>query len=670
MPQWLPGGKTQGKEYSCGSVAGGSGDSFRVNLDTGKWAEFSGSLKGGDLISLYAAVRNLNNGEAYISLGGQTDPFDFKHPAHGQPSSTWTYRDASGQTLMIVARYETATGKQFLPWIPHGDRFKCKGLLAPRPLYGLDLLAARPDAPILIVEGEKTAEAARSIAPQFVVVTWSNGAKAWSKTDWTPIYGRKAALWPDADKPGVEAMTEIANLLATHAQIKLLDISQYTDGQDAADVNLTPEQFSAWCKDTPYYAVSAKPVPVTPIQPDISVNVAVTNDTPAPTESQYVAIERLGLAVTDSGKPICNASNVVRFLSGDSKHAGHIWFDDFYGRIITDIDVSNREWRDADTLKLMLFMQNDLGMHTLRVSHVDEAVSGYAQTNRKNEPRDWLDSLVWDKTERLHQLFMSYFGTEATPYYAAAGHNFMVGMVARVFRPGCQNDQMIVLEGPQNAGKTSALRIIGGAWYSEMSESVQNKDFLLILKGRMLLEIAELDSFSKAEVNRIKQVISCPMDRYRSPYGKNVEDHSRTCIFAGTTNDNEYLRDRTGARRFIPIRCGKINLQSLKDDRDQIFAQAVHIFKSGETWHLYPTEETSQMQAERTQTDEWDEILRAQLGMSIRTTILEASTILKLTADRLTMSDQKRIANCLRNLGFSKKVLRNGGVLQKTWVKE
>ena len=114
-------------------------------------------------------------------------------------------------------------------------------------------------------------------------------------------------------------------------------------------------------------------------------------------------------------------------------------------------------------------------------------------------------------------------------------------------------DNMIVLEGEQGSLKSTALGALGGPWYAEVNESVQSKDFHLSLQGKMIIEIAELDSFSKAETTRIKQVITCQTDRYRKPYGHYTEDHPRTCVFAGSTNEDQYLRDHTGGWRFVPF---------------------------------------------------------------------------------------------------------------------
>lgn len=144
LEQLLPRGKVQGNEYVCASIAGGHGTSFSVNLQTGVWAEFNGDLKGGDIISLYAAIKGLSQSDAYLALGGEPDNTPtLKHPKHGLPSMSWRYLSKSGCPIMYIARYETTDGKTFLPWTPNNHGWHCKSLPSPRPLYGLHLLESR-----------------------------------------------------------------------------------------------------------------------------------------------------------------------------------------------------------------------------------------------------------------------------------------------------------------------------------------------------------------------------------------------------------------------------------------------------------------------------------------------------------------------------------------------
>ena len=222
---------------------------------------------------------------------------------------------------------------------------------------------------------------------------------------------------------------------------------------------------------------------------------------------------------------------------------------------------------------------------------------------------------------------------------------------------------MVVLEGAQGIGKTNALRAIGGEWYTEAHEAVTSKDFFMTMQGKLLIEIAELDSFSRAEVTRIKQVITCKTDRFRAPYGRSAKDNPRQCVFVGTTNESHYLRDHTGGRRFWPMKCGKIDLELIKQNREQFFAEAVTRFKAGEPWYEMPIE-THEEQEQRRQVDEWEEPIADHLSNPTiaETTVFEIATeCLKFDVPKIDRSVQIRIAAALRKLGWE---LPNNG---PTW---
>jgi putative DNA primase/helicase len=163
------------------------------------------------------------------------------HTRYGKPSALWTYRNADGDVLGYIARYDPqGERKQIVPWTWDGDRWGMGQWPAPRPLYGLQELAERPGAAVLVVEGEKAADAARRFAGPYVVVTWPAGAMAADKADWTPLTGRKVLLWPDADEPGRKAMERVAQIIHERvSEVKVLEVSDQPDGWDAADAEFT-----------------------------------------------------------------------------------------------------------------------------------------------------------------------------------------------------------------------------------------------------------------------------------------------------------------------------------------------------------------------------------------------------------------------------------------------
>lgn len=267
LEQWLPGGRRQGNEYVCGDLNGGPGGSMSVNITTGKWSDFATGEKGGDPVSLYAAINGMKMGDAARELSnqfglGDTPPIqrkksqdkkpqvkvvmpvpdaaglpDCHHFKHGSPSQMWCYRDEQGQVLQFVARYDLTTGgKQYFPWTWNGTGWQMKHPTSERPLYGLEKLAARPDAPVVICEGEKAVDAAQRQYPDAVFVTWSSGSSSVKQAYWEPLHGRDVTIWPDADDAGTKAAEDVVLALKNiAASVGVADVSDKPDKWDAAD---------------------------------------------------------------------------------------------------------------------------------------------------------------------------------------------------------------------------------------------------------------------------------------------------------------------------------------------------------------------------------------------------------------------------------------------------
>ena len=306
LPDLLPGGEIVGNEYRCADLRGGKGRSVGVNLSTGVWSDFASGESGGDLIALVAKSSNIKMGEAYQFLADKLVYTNGVMSGHQQPANqskpveklatppvdvappklqgvNWCYRDFDGRPMFFIERVDIGGKKQFYPtsWSESSGCWVKRAWPNNRPLYGLELLSSRPDAPILVCEGEKAAEMARKLYHIGVVVTWSGGAKAWSKTDWSPLYNRaKITLWPDADDAGVKAMTKIAEQLATRGpEVKILSVSDMPDGWDAADAvndGLDAAKFMAW----------ARPRAKLFAQPSVSNPDPPHNDTPMPHERE------------------------------------------------------------------------------------------------------------------------------------------------------------------------------------------------------------------------------------------------------------------------------------------------------------------------------------------------------------------------------------------------
>lgn len=373
----------------------------------------------------------------------------------------------------------------------------------------------------------------------------------------------------------------------------------------------------------------------------------------------------LGLTIAASGEPHANTANAARVLRLHPDWAGKIWLDTFR----SDVMGPDGVWSDVDTTKAAIHMQEVVGIPKMTPQTVASAVPVVAAENARSSAREWMESLIWDGQERLDWLFSVGFGAPDNDYTRAVSKCFLIGAVARVYEPGAKVDAMPVLEGAQGRGKSTGLRVLfGDDWFAEMSESPSNKDFYLALQGKLLLEIAELDAFGRADITAVKRVMTATSDRFRAPYATKAMDHPRQCVFSGTTNRDDWNRDSTGARRFWPVACGEVALKWIAHEREQLFAEAVHRYKAGESWWDVPQEAAQEEQAARAEGDPWDEVVDRYLTGKDRATV---AAVLEhgigMTPDKFTKSAEMRVANILRRFGWTRRKRRIEGAPAWVW---
>lgn len=373
------------------------------------------------------------------------------------------------------------------------------------------------------------------------------------------------------------------------------------------------------------------------------------------------------LDCTNSDIPRSTLANAVLVLQHDPEFGPeHIYYDEFLDRVLF-ANSPTRQWRDDDDTRLTVYMQQNVGMLTIAESHVSAAVRYVARQRTRHCVRDWMRGLAWDGTERIAHALEDAWGVEPnasqpSDYVRAISANLFIGIVARIMRPGCQLDTMLILEGAQGIGKSRSLRILGGDWYMLAAESITNKDFYQGLAGKMLVELGELDALSKAERERTKIAISTPTDRYRSSYGRHAIDHPRQCVFIGTTNRDDYGNDETGIRRFWPVKCGDINCDIVTALRDQWFAEAVVQFDAGATWWETPQAVTS-VQRDRQHEDAWTATVLDWLTNKDETTSADilVNSPLKFSEGDISRTDQNRISTILALNGWRRQTIRWNG---------
>ncbi|KQV73020.1 VapE domain-containing protein [Rhizobium sp. Root1220] len=318
-----------------------------------------------------------------------------------------------------------------------------------------------------------------------------------------------------------------------------------------------------------------------------------------------------------------------------------------------------RRWTDNDMVGCKAYLES----YFLKPSKetVNDAAVFIARRNGYHPVRNYVRNLTWDGEMRLDALLPRYFGTADDAYAKAVGKRFMIGAIARVMRPGCKLDTLPILEGLQGTGKSTALKILAGEeWFGDqLPDIARNNDAMIYLSGKWFVEIAELSAFSRAESNRIKSFVSSATDSFRAPYAKTGENHPRQSVFVGSTNDEGYLRDQTGNRRYWPVKCGRIDTAALTRDRDQLWAEARFRFDVGESWWLADGEEqlAAAAQEDRREQDAWEERVRAFVA-TLNGAAVSLNTVASIalgipTTERHTGTD-KRIANCLRAAGYER----------------
>ena len=318
-----------------------------------------------------------------------------------------------------------------------------------------------------------------------------------------------------------------------------------------------------------------------------------------------------------------------------------------------------RRWSDADDARATEWLQHQ-GIH-VPLHIAASAVQATAAEARFHPIRDYLNGLGWDGVQRLGKFAVTHLGAANTTYHNGVGKTILLSAVARVFDPGCKADTMAILEGSQGSFKSTALEtLFSPAWFSDDIAELGSKDAAMQTRVAWCIEVAELSAMHKGEVERVKAFVSRRIDRYRPSYGRNVIEQPRSCIFVGTTNAGVYLRDETGARRYLPIRCGTIDIAAIKRDRDQLWAEAVHQYREeAAAWWLTDTGVIAaavEEQAARYVPDVWGEVVIEYVDGKRVTSVSEVlEHALFLEKAKWDRASQMRVAQCLTAMKWERK---------------
>lgn len=390
--------------------------------------------------------------------------------------------------------------------------------------------------------------------------------------------------------------------------------------------------------------------------------------------------------------------NLVHILRNHEDCRGMLAFDQYAELIMKvkpppwhgDHPFKVGEWSEVDDYKFRLWLSDRFC--EAKEKDVMQAVTLVAREHTWHPLIEWLEGVKWDGTHRLKTWLIDYLGCckgrdfeklelaerdKTAAYVEAVGAKWMIGAVGRVFTAarngavtGSQMDTMLILEGEQGLMKSTALRVLGDEWFTDEKLDFGNKDSFLILQGRWIIEMAELEGLNKADTSATKHFITKREDLFRAPYGRKLEKKPRRCAFAGTVNPVQgYLKDDSGNRRFWPVACTVIDLDGLRANVRQLWAEAVHRFKAGERWWVEPHERELFVveQEKRFQEDAWRDAIEDYLVGKKMVTVSEVMEhALKIDRARWDMLATRRVGSILHRLEWMRRQRNISGRVQ--WV--
>ena len=287
-------------------------------------------------------------------------------------------------------------------------------------------------------------------------------------------------------------------------------------------------------------------------------------------------------------------------------------------------------------------------------------IDAAALANPYHPVRDYLSSLEWDGQPRAHGWLTSHAGAPNKTIVQAYAKRWLISAVARIFNPGCKVDTCLVLQGAQGAKKSTLLRVMAGEeWFSDTPIDVGSKDAMAALHGVWIYEFAEMEAVKRGKAaTATKAFLTSPTDKYRASYARHVTAHPRSCVIAGTTNDAAALpADDTGSRRYWPVEITRVDVEALKLDRDQLWAEAVELYRSGEQWWLTDDEERRRIKSESifVEQDAWLESVQNYLEGRVQVTVPGIWVDgMAMKAGQMTQTSHRRIYRIMGDLGWVK----------------
>lgn len=739
VPMWLADGHRRGNEWVARNPTRNDSNpgSFTINLVEGHWKDFATRDGGSDLVSLYAYLFcQGDQGDAAKELAsnlgvkiGDPDtreraakvvpiddakpepilpvPFSapaatFKHPSWGDASATWEYLNADGDTLLYVCRFDPpGERKQIVPrtWCKHppkdgkpqADRWTWRGITgkAKRPLYGLDRLAAAPEADAMVVEGEKTADAAQLFFGGVAVpVAWLGGVETADRVDVKPLAGRRVILWPDFDairkddallplyeQPGLRAMMAIAQAL--HGVAREVVMVGYTmeemphgwdladavaDGWDAVRVL----KYMGDHAGSPKHIASGKPpaTPATPVAVDATPTPAQPPRVPLDSDVNPFGWVHMG----DKSAPLNTVENLAYML-------GEYGITCKYNiiRKYVEVKVPGRDYGDDLDANCTLAEINSLcSRNRMAKSDSQDYIKLISSQNRYNPVEDFIKSKAWDSVTRFDALCETLKTPEGynRDIMRLLVRRWLISAAAAALIPrGFWSKGVLVLQGAQSEGKTAWIKSLLPPELRPLLKvgatiDPANKDSVSSVISHWLVELGELDgTFRKADIARLKGFISQDIDQLRRPYDRLESEYQRRTVFFASVNPKVFLVDETGNVRWWTIPVTAVDAAH-GIDVQQLWAEAAHYFNAGESWWLNRDEESmlEETNNDHTEPNPIEELLLARYqwdkpgtrGMSASEVLIE------LHYDKPNNKQAKDTAAILRKLTGGEPKKSNG----------
>jgi len=626
------------------------------------------------------------------------------------PSMVFPYRHADGSLSGYVLRRDLPDGGKETPMVMFvrladgTEAWSRFPFPKPRSLYGLETIGDGKQ--VVIVEGEKCRDRLCRAAKR-TVISWAGGTQGVKHTDWSPLSGRDVMIWPDFDGPGLAAAADIAAHLAElGARVRLVG---FTDAGHASDI--AHYSFEDWqaglfpCRG--WDSADAVDAGWTQDQLDTFMRATVRDWTPEPVaemeEGRVVQFKRtVSVQASISARPAPVPDVFVQgpdaFVQGDEPTPAITPAGDalrHFGRLpgIARFDIELEQWLvDRQWFIKLNLLSGELEIHrnggivAMSDARLAEIRFELARAAQGREPskdnivdalgligerrayhpvHDYLARLQWDRKARIDTWLVDYFGAEDTPLNRAFGRKILCAAVRRVRDPGCKFDHMLVVEGPQGIGKSSAIPALchDSDWFTDQLEiGADAKVTIEKTAGHWILEMPELDGLSRRDTNRVKSFIPARKDIARLSYGRFATKRQRQFILFGTTNESRYLTDTTGNRRFWIVRATAADPLGIAAARDQLWAEAAEREAGENLWLDDPAllAEAAGVAHESSDFGPWLEILRERIPEGPLK--IKATDVWKLvgfdgpeTINKLTKAHHAHMRAAMVGLGFEKR---------------